>query len=104
MKHFTKLTVVLLCLFSLLAGCKKPIETATFSGVVLRVNERSIIVQPFEGEEILDQVSVSTNIDDETELPELQVGDNVCVTWSGGILETAPANLETVHAIDIIEK
>lgn len=65
----------------------------TFIATVLEINESSVLVEPVEGEEELnssDEITFSTtNLED----IEAEVGSVVQVTYTGGIMESYPAQI-----------
>ena len=65
---------------------------------VLEVYEKSVLVEPFEGEEELlssDQVVVNTDVESTHEIPEMEEGTTVRIVYNGDIAETYPAQTIT---------
>ncbi|SFC29622.1 hypothetical protein SAMN04488102_104262 [Alkalibacterium subtropicum] len=83
--------VSLLCFF-LLTGCQ---SGEVFEGTVIRVDDQSIVVEPFEGEEIRrsgTEVSVSLEED-----MDLDVGDQVRITHEGNVMESFPLQIDLIE-------
>ncbi|MDZ7834793.1 MAG: DUF3221 domain-containing protein [Alkalibacterium sp.] len=93
----TTVTAVILTLLLFLTGCQ---TSESFEGTVIRVNDSSVVVEPFEGEEIRrsgTEVSISVKED-----MELEIGDRVKVTHEGEVMESHPLqiNLIEIEKID----
>ena len=79
-------------------------ESTTFTAVVLEIHDSYLLVEPLEGEAVLssaDRIEVPTG--ELENLPELQTGDQVAVTFSGEIQETYPARLTEVLSVERME-
>lgn len=79
-----------------------PGENPFFNATVLEVNERNILVEPFEGEDerkSASKIYVSTDVISTIPVPELQKGDEVRIVYNGEIQETYPAQISKVFAI-----
>lgn len=69
---------------------------------MLEVYEKSVLVEPFEGEVELsssDQIVVSTEVVSTHEVPQMEVGDTIRIVYNGEIAESYPAQIATVFAI-----
>ncbi len=78
-----------------------------FNATVLEVYENSVLVEPFENEEIRkssDKISVSTSVISTNPVPKLKKGMKIRVVYNGEILETYPASLGEVFAIYELDK
>ena len=78
-----------------------------FEATVLEIDENSILVEPLEGEDILrsaDRVSVGTGDLDPEDVPEMEVGDTVRISYAGGVMESYPAQLGDVQKIELVEE
>lgn len=79
-----------------------PGENPFFNAKVLEVNEKNILVEPFEGEDerrSASQIYVSTDVISTIPVPELKKGDEVRIVYNGEIQETFPAQISKVFAI-----
>lgn len=105
-----KIVLFALSICVLLSGCGigssnagNDNDQSSFKAAVLEINENSILVEPLEGEDVLrsaDRVSVSTTgIDISDDLAE---GDIVEIIYSGGIMESYPAQIGSVISINIV--
>ncbi len=93
--------IVLLCTI-FLAGCGEETANPYFNATVLEVYEKSVLVEPFEGEVELsssDQIVVSTEVVSTHEVPQMEVGDTIRIVYNGEIAESYPAQIATVFAI-----
>lgn len=71
-----------------------PIETVTFSGTIIELNENSAIVEPFEGETIRSSADkISVNLEG---YGEFAVGDEVVVEYDGTVMESYPAQVNVL--------
>lgn len=71
-----------------------PIETVTFSGTIIELNESSAIVEPFEGESIRGSADkISINLEG---YGEFTVGDEVVVEYDGTVMESYPAQVNVL--------
>ena len=113
MGKYHRLLVGVVILF--LTGCGEsvipPIGTAQdyFEATVLEVKEHTLLVEPLEGEEerkSSDRISVGTDSirqeDSLTALGKLQEGDVIEIGYDGMIMESYPAQITGVFAIEII--
>ena len=76
-----------------------------FNATILEINKDSILVTPFEGEEILnssDKFIVSTDVISTIEVPEMKVGTTIRIVYNDNIEETYPAKINNVFAIYLI--
>lgn len=105
-----KILLFALSICVLLSGCGVDTSNVgnnndqnSFKSTVLEVNENSILVEPLEGEDVLksaDRISVSvTEIDFPDNLTE---GDIVEIIYSGGIMESYPAQVGGVISINLV--
>lgn len=79
----------------------------SFEAKVLQVNENSLLVKPFEGENernSADKIYISTDVISTIPVPEIKKGDTVTVVYNGEIQETYPAQINKVFAIYISEE
>lgn len=73
-----------------------------FDAKILEVNEKNILVEPFEGEDerkSASKIYVSTDVISTIPVPELKKGDEVRIVYNGEIQETYPAGISNVFAI-----
>ena len=100
-----------------LRGCGElvitPIGTAQdyFEVTVLEVKEHTLLVEPLEGEEerkSSDRISVGTDSISQEEalaaLGEIRKGDVIEIGYDGMIMESYPAQITGVFAIEFIEE
>jgi len=88
------LAAVTLLVFILLTGCE---SGESLLGTVIRMDEETMVVEPFEGEEIRRSgTEVSVSVPDDL---DLEVGDQVRVTHEGPVMESHPLQI-TVIAIE----
>ena len=98
-----------------LAGCGKSVTThigtaqAYFEATVLEVKEHTLLVEPLEGEEerkSSDRINVGTDSISQEEalaaLGEIQEGDVIEIGYDGMIMESYPAQITGVFAIEVI--
>ena len=100
MKKTAAIVFVLCMIF--IAGCGNEAVNPYFNATVLEVYEKSILVEPFEGEEELlsaDQFSVSTEVESTNEVPQMEKGATIRIVYNGDIAESYPAQINTVFAI-----
>ena len=98
--------VLLLCMV-FLVGCGNEAVNPYFHATVLEVYEKSVLVEPFEGEEELlsaDQFVVNTDVESTHEVPEMEAGTTVWVVYNGDIAESYPAQINTVFAIYLVDE
>lgn len=78
-----------------LSACQTSEPHSTFEGTVIRIEETSIIVEPFEDEEIRRSgFEVSIGVDDPS---DFQIGDNVKVTHEGPVMESHPLQIDLIE-------
>lgn len=68
-------------------------EKESFVGKILEIRENSVLVEPLEGEDIrrsADQITFGIS---ELEALSVKVGDTVEVTYTGGVMESYPAQI-----------
>ena len=73
------------------------------TATVLEVHEGYLLVEPVEGDAVLasaDRVMVS--IDGLEEIPDLEAGDRVSILFDGMIMESYPAKITGVTAIELL--
>lgn len=91
-----------------IAGCGvKEKANPYFNATVLEVREKSVLVEPFSGEEELksaDQISVSLAVISSHEVPELEEGTQIRIVYNGEIAESYPAQVNTVFAIYLVDE
>lgn len=71
-----------------------PMETVTFSGTIIELNENAAIVEPFEGEAIrgsADKISVNLQ-----GYGEFEIGDEIIVEYDGSVMESYPAQVNVL--------
>lgn len=78
-------------------------NVSRFTGTVLEVHESYLLVKPAEGEAILSSADlIEVPIREIENLWEIEVGDEVIITYVGSIQETYPARLTEV--LEIVPK
>ncbi len=98
--------VVLLISMIFIAGCENEAANPYFNATVLEVYEKSVLVEPFEGEEELpsaDQFVVNTDVVSTNEVPQMEEGTTIRVVYNGDIAESYPAQINTVFAIYLVD-
>ena len=109
MKKINKLIAILLVAVCVLSGCAgsntgKQEETVTMRATVTSFEKAGFLVTPEDGSEELkssDSFYISSQyLPEDT---ELQVGDQVEITYSGYIKEIYPALLEKITEVKILE-
>lgn len=78
-----------------------------FQATVLEVHEKSVLVEPLEGEEIrksADKISVSLDFVSTKEVLKLEEGIRVSIVYNGDIMESYPAQIKTVFAIYLVDE
>ena len=76
----------------------------SFRAKVLEVNEKSVLVEPLEGEkELLSSDKIYVSFGKLAQIPEIRVGDILQIHYDGMIQETYPAQINSTYAIDIVE-
>lgn len=79
-------------------------EVAAFRAKVLEVHEKTVLVEPLEGEEELrssDKIYISLRELEKT--PEIRVGDILEIRYDGMIQETYPAQINGTYTIEVVE-
>ncbi len=103
MKKHISIILSILCALSLI-GCGES-SSSTFKATILEITNNSYLVEPIEGSNELrsaDQIMVAMkNLDPSLE-PE--VGDIIKIKYSGGILETYPAQISDVISIKVVKE
>lgn len=118
-KRMIKLTLMLMLAGVLFIGCSNDDNNGNgtvdgsdeeqimqFEATILEIDENSILVEPVEGEDILrsaDRVSVSTGVLDPEDVPEMEIGDRVRISYAGGVMESYPAQLGDLQLIELVE-
>ncbi len=103
--------------FSLLIGCSKEIEKETsFVATVLENNGGQLLVEPVEGSRELasaDKIMISIgegtqlSLKDSEEaisLEDIEVGSRVEIFYNGGIAESYPAQINSIHKIVLLNE
>ncbi|MDR3084923.1 MAG: YobA family protein [Christensenellaceae bacterium] len=103
--------MALLCLCALwLAGCKPPLNINTvlkephFAGTVEEVRESSFLVRVADGEALRsssDLVEVSLDVELKDTRVELMSGDELTIYYDGEVLESYPARIRRVYAVQL---
>ncbi len=105
-----KILFVLALTFTIIqtgCGIKKEAADPYFNATVLEVNEKSVLVEPFEGSNELsssDQIVVSTAVISDHELPAMEAGTLIRIVYDGEIAETYPAQIANTFAIYLIDE
>ena len=113
-KLFAALSLLLMATL-VLAGCDNQdpdnindgVQEMQFEGVILEIDEDSILVEPAEGESIrssADRVMLSRSALDAEETEYLGEGDQVRVFFRGGVMESYPAQVGDLERIDRIDE
>ena len=82
-------------------------DEPNFKGIVLEVDESSILVSVNEEEDEIkssDKISVSLDVKLKDSISDFEVGDKVRVFYDGTILETYPAKINEVYAILLLNE
>ena len=102
---------ILLIVVGIWVGCSGQNEISkinpAFQATVLEVHEKSILVEPLEGEEIrksADKISVSLDLVSTKEVPKLEEGTRVSIVYNGDVQESYPAKIKTVFAIYLVDE
>ena len=80
------------------------VEESVFRAKVLEVHEKTVLVEPLEGEAELrssDKIYVSLYKLENT--PKIKVGDILEIRYDGMIQETYPAQINGTYAVEVIE-
>ena len=101
--------VLIVFLLITITGCAAAHERENpyFHASVIEVNEKYVLVQPFEGEEELksaDQIQVSTEVVSTHDIPAMEEGTQIRIVYNGDIAESYPAQINTVFAIYLIDE
>nr|WP_317380119.1 hypothetical protein [uncultured Faecalimonas sp.] len=101
---------ILLIVVGIWVGCSGQNEISkinpAFQATVLEVHEKSVLVEPLEGEEIrksADKISVSLDLVSTKEVPKLEEGTRVSIVYNGDVQESYPAKIKTVFAIYLVD-
>ena len=107
MKRWLSILAVLGCIVAL-SGCKNEAGQAYFNAKVLEVNKGYIKVRCVEtfnsGISVDEEFSVTTDVVSNSEVPELNVDDNIRVVFNGEIMESYPIQLGTIYAIYLLDE
>ena len=88
------------------------INTQTFYATILEIRENSLLVEGLEENDINYRGQFSLHLDDETEftwryteisLEDLDAGDRISVTFSGGVAESYPAQIGDTEVVQLLE-
>lgn len=82
-------------------------DKPNFTGIVTEINEKSILVSVNEDEDEIkssDKMKVSLNVKLKDSMTSFKVGDKVRIFYDGIILESYPAQINTVYAILLINE
>lgn len=82
-------------------------DKPNFKAVVTEVHDKSILVSVDENEDEIkssDKMNVSLDVKLKDSMTNFQVGDKVHIFYNGTILETYPAQINTVYAILLINE
>ena len=87
-------------------------NTKTFYATVESINGNSFVVQGLEVNDINSRGQFTFTVDDTTtlewhnteiQISDLQAGDTISVTYSGGVTETYPAGIENIIKIVLLD-
>lgn len=80
------------------------VNVAIFQAKVLEVDERAVQVEPLEGErELLSADKFYISLYHLQDLPEMQVGDILEITYDGLILESYPCQITGTISVKVVE-
>lgn len=82
-------------------------DEANFSGTVLEVSDKAILVSVDEGEDernSSDKMRVSLDVKPKDSMTHFEVGAKVKVFYDGIIAESYPAQINTVYAILLVNE
>ena len=88
------------------------VNTKTFYATVESINGNSFVVQGLEVNDINSRGQFTFTVDDTTtlewhnteiQISDLQAGDTISVTYSGGVTETYPAGIENIIKIVLLD-
>lgn len=111
----SKLLLICIMLLVVLAGCTEAEKNAgnSFTATVLEIKDASLLVEPVEGSPELrsaDRIIVSTQeaaiIDvqnQEISIEKITAGKRVKISYSGGIAESYPAQLQGCYEIKLLD-
>ncbi len=118
-KKISTATFVLIFVTGLIIGCgngeengngdvggNDEVQILQFVATILEIDENSILVEPVEGEEMLqtgDRVLVSTRDLSSDEISEMEVGDEVRVFYTGDVMESDPVQLQEIDMIEFMD-
>ena len=109
MKRWLSVLVVFSCIIALF-GCENGTIKGQvyFNAQVLEVNKGYIKVRCVEtfnsGISVDEEFSVTTDVVSNSEVPELNVDDNIRVVFNGEIMESYPIQLGTIYAIYLLDE
>ena len=109
MKRWISVLVVFSCIIALF-GCENGTikGQVSFNAQVLEVNKGYIKVRCVEtfnsGISVDEEFSVTTDVVSNSEVPELNVDDNIRVVFNGEIMESYPIQLGTIYAIYLLDE
>ncbi len=81
-------------------------DEQSFQATILEIDDSGLLLEPLEGEDILrsgDRVMVGPGNLEEDSYLSFEEGDEVLVTFSGGVMESYPLQLEKVISIEPLE-
>ncbi len=81
---------------------EKGTDTVTLKETVIELDDDSILVEPLMGDLALNSAD-RINIPNEANI-ELHIGDEIKIKYSGGILETYPAQLGEAYSIKVVKE
>lgn len=88
------------------------VNTKTFYATVESINGNSFVVQGLEVNDINSRGQFTFTVEDTTalewhnteiQISDLQAGDTISVTYSGGVTETYPAGIENIIKIVLLD-
>ena len=107
-----KLLFCLVITLILITGCSKQmnmnniLNEPNFAGIVIKVNEQSILVEVNEDEDEIsssDLMSVSLDVELDDSNIDFNIGDEVRIYYDGTIAESYPAQINKVYAIMLVD-
>ncbi len=123
LKKVSAVTFVLILVTGLIMGCgngeengeengnddfggNDEVQILQFVATIIEIDENSILVEPVEGEEMLqtgNRVMVSTRDISEDKVSEMEVGDEVRVFYTGDVMESDPVQLQEIDMIELMD-
>lgn len=106
-----KLLFCLVITLVIITGCSQQkdrenlADKANFAGIVIEVNDQSILVKVNEDEEEInssDLMSVLLNAEEDDSNTDFDIGDEVRIYYDGTIAESYPAQINKVYAIMLV--